>query len=556
MRNWPLAALDLAVARVELIQGITMGDAYTVHVAGRPALLRAFLSLTGVPQFPGVMGRLTRYVGGAPQDTLDAGPVTVQAATDEGDLAQTLNFNLPPHWLAPGTQYVLQVDPANAVYETDEGNNRFPGGGAQSFDFATAPVLEVVVVPIEYKGLTPSTGDLSYLTWMPIKVYPVSQINYTVRPAVHAFGGDLRSSSAWSELLHQITSIHGQEDPNQLKVYYGLVDSVGADGCSGGCIAGIGWVNRSNGLVLKTAVGFAGFPSNRNEASPTFTHELGHNFGRQHAPCGGPSGVGPYPYGSGASIGQWGYDLSSGQLLSPASYRDYMSYCGPEWTSDFTYRGIYDAWSWVSQPYGQAAGQTLQDALVVSGYFDASGQVHLEPAFIAPIPAARLHGDGPYALELLSASGGVLARQGFATTAFFVDPPAGTLQDHAAEVVHHGFQVAMPLLPDGAGLRLYSGPEMLAERLTSGMAPSLGSQLEQASAAGGAQAWSLGRGAPGATYRVSFSPDGGKTWWLLAPSSAEPAVTIPRHLLAGATDPLIEVQASDGVRVTRAAYRP
>jgi hypothetical protein len=391
---------------------------------------------------------------------------------------------------------------------------------------------------------------------MPIKVYPVAQINYSVRPVVHTYSGDLRSSGAWSELLYQITAIHGQEDPAQLKVYYGLVDSVGVDGCSGGCIAGIGWVNRPSANVLKTAVGFAGFPNNRNEASPTFTHEMGHNFGRQHAPCGGPSGVGPYPYGSGAPIGQWGYDASTGQLLSPGTYRDYMSYCGPEWTSDFTYRGIYDAWTWVSEPYGPAANLSLQDALVVSGYLDQAGQVHLEPAFIASVPAARLESDGPYALELLDSAGEVLARQAFATTAFYVDPPAGTVHDHDAEIIHHGFHVALPPLPEAAGLRLYSGAQLLSERLSTGSAPRLVERLAPASPTDGAVTWSLGGSAPGTTYRYSFSPDGGTTWWLLAPSAASPLVSVPPELLATAFDPLIEVQASEGLRVTRRVYAP
>jgi hypothetical protein len=308
--------------------------------------------------------------------------------------------------------------------------------------------------------------------------------------------------------------------------------------------------------VLKTAVGFAGFPNNRNEASPTFTHEMGHNFGRQHAPCGGPSGVGPYPYGSGASIGQWGLDPATGQLLSPTTYRDYMSYCGPEWTSDFTYRAIYDAWAWVSQPYGQTADLRLEDALVVSGYIDAAGQVHLDPAFIAAVPAAHLKGDGPYVLELVAQDGTVLARQPFATTPFFIDPPAGAAQAHDAEIIHHGFQVALPLLPGAAGLRLFSGAELLAERLSAGPAPRLAERPGLSPASDSSLAFSLGSGARGTTYRVSFSPNGGKSWWLLAPSAAAPVVSIPTELLQTASDPLVEVQASDGVRVTRSTYVP
>src|SRR5262245_32646072 len=66
----PPAVVDLAVSRIEIIQGITMSDAYTVQVANRPALVRVFVSLSGVSTQPGVSGRLTRYVGGNAQDSL------------------------------------------------------------------------------------------------------------------------------------------------------------------------------------------------------------------------------------------------------------------------------------------------------------------------------------------------------------------------------------------------------------------------------------------------------------------------------------------------------
>src|SRR5687767_6252170 len=48
---------DVAVARVEVIQGITQGDSYTYHVAGRPALLRVFVSIAGGSSLSGVTAR-------------------------------------------------------------------------------------------------------------------------------------------------------------------------------------------------------------------------------------------------------------------------------------------------------------------------------------------------------------------------------------------------------------------------------------------------------------------------------------------------------------------
>ena len=52
----------------------------------------------------------------------------------------------------------------------------------------------------------------------------------------------------------------------------------------------------------------------RDRYVTTFAHELGHNLGLRHAPCGVP-----------------------GRLLNPEGYRDLMSYCGPEGVSDFNF---------------------------------------------------------------------------------------------------------------------------------------------------------------------------------------------------------------------------
>lgn len=563
-RNYPVG--DIAVSRVEVVQGITMSDSYTVQVAQRPALLRVFVDVTGLSQMDNVVARLTRYVGGVAQDSLQVGPTTVYPAPNEGNLAHTLNFSLPDAWLAAGTSYVLELDPAKAIHETNEHNNRFPGGGQQSFNFVNVPTLDVVIVPIFYnrpgapRTSLPDTSNLDYLTWMPFKVFPVSAINYTVRGSPVTFTGDLRYSSnggqGWIDLLNILTDIHEDEDEFQEKLYYGLVDSIIVDGCSGGCIAGIAWVSQPFNLYSKTGLGFAGFPSDRNEASPTFTHEMGHNFGRRHSPCGVSGTTGPYPYPGGAPIGQWGYDTASGLMYHPTTYKDYMSYCGPEWTSDFTYKALADAWEWALMPYGQEVATS--EALVLSGLIGADGTPVVESAFIETVPAALLaEAGGQYQLDVLDARGRVLVSQSFTPVSAVQDLWHGAHAGHAAahddSTEYLGFRVAMPVVAGAAGLRVTQGAAVLWERQVAGTAPDL-AVATVADAGDGAMAWSLGAAAPGLTYRVSFSPDGGQTWTLLVARAASPAVVLPADLLAGASQPLVEVQASDGLRVTRQTY--
>ena len=79
---------------------------------------------------------------------------------------------------------------------------------------------------------------------------------------------------------------------------------------------------------------------------PALAHEIGHLLGRAHAPCNNPAAPDPgYPnYGSypRASIGEFGVDIETLDILNPATVTDFMSYCGPVWISGYTYEGLLD----------------------------------------------------------------------------------------------------------------------------------------------------------------------------------------------------------------------
>ena len=102
---------------------------------------------------------------------------------------------------------------------------------------------------------------------------------------------------------------------------------------------GLGFVGGPSDEWAHSAIGI-GFGG--DTSVETAVHELGHNHGREHAPCGGVSGAdGNYPY-SGAKIGSWGFNLLSGQLYSPNDHVDMMSYCDPAWISDYNFQKIFD----------------------------------------------------------------------------------------------------------------------------------------------------------------------------------------------------------------------
>ena len=123
-------------------------------------------------------------------------------------------------------------------------------------------------------------------------------------------------------------------------------------------------------------------------------HELGHNFGRLHAPCGNPSGLdGQYPY-SGASIGVYGYDILSG-VAKQSSLRDLMSYCDPSWISDYTYRNLLNFRSTYYPNTGSAPGRAAsQRGLLVWGRIEG-GRLVLEPGIEVDAPALLPTRGGP-----------------------------------------------------------------------------------------------------------------------------------------------------------------
>jgi hypothetical protein len=77
-------------------------------------------------------------------------------------------------------------------------------------------------------------------------------------------------------------------------------------------------------------------------AEATFVHEVGHNHGRRHTPCGNPAGVDPEYPRAGALIGDWGWDVVDDVLVDPSRARDFMSYCGPEWVSDYSFSALFE----------------------------------------------------------------------------------------------------------------------------------------------------------------------------------------------------------------------
>jgi hypothetical protein len=539
---------------LEVNQAVQQPGNPVTLISNRTTYVR--FTLTSSTAYTGVNAYLHGTQSGSPLpgSRLSAlnNPRTLEASANRADLNDTFNFLLPVSWTSGTVE--LWGSAANAV-DADEHIDIVHG--PISFTFNDNDPLGVTVVPIAYtcssggSGTTTPVGPFNYLVDLTSRIYPAPSINLSPHGSV-AYSGACSSGvpdptyapgppyddSDWENMLNLVTLVwEGEGSPNNY--YYGLVDI----DCSGGCISGLGWLNK------KAAVGFNGVGGGHSGASVTHAHEVGHNHGRYHAPGCGVSGPDPsYPYLNGSGRGvigdvdnpNYGFDISTMGIYVYSSYYDIMGYCGPSWISDYTYEAFYNFE--VAQP--AMAPQFMdpgEDALLVSGWLNEDGSIHLQPAFQLNVPAVHSP-PGEFALELLDRDGTQLAIYPFGMSTAIVDSFAGTT---AGEI--RAFYLTIPYITGIEQIKVRKGGEVLGELQATSALPYEIPALAVLSAhpQGGvlSAAWS---GSTGVSYLVRLSLDHGLTWQIVAVNQREPSV----DLLLGEVDSnaiRLEILASDGI---------
>jgi hypothetical protein len=101
-------------------------------------------------------------------------------------------------------------------------------------------------------------------------------------------------------------------------------------------------------------------------------HEIGHTQGRYHVDCGGAGGPDPnYPY-AGGNTETWGYANEAFTTLPP-SYKDYMSYCGPTWVSDYGWDLVFPRIELISS-WDLEGNPPPENGRVLVGMLDPDGK--------------------------------------------------------------------------------------------------------------------------------------------------------------------------------------
>jgi hypothetical protein len=408
-------------------------------VRGRAGLLRVFLRASR-PDIaaPAVRVRVVETATGISQNsyTLEPSMAVVPTYLVEGAKGGSWNLDLPGADIEPEQHIEVEIDAVPGVpADRQRSSFRLPAEG--SLDVRSASQLQVSLVPIVQSGLHPDvTGTRTADSWIDRArwIHPLGGVDVRV---VGEYTTDTQlgpGGSGWPELVAELEAKRVVEANG--RTYLGVVRTSYSSGTAGRA-------DRPG----HTAIAWDDASTYQRVAA----HELGHNFGLQHAPCGPQvAGVDPaFPY-DGGTIGKFGWDPVSGAVKDPAATWDHMSYCGDTettWTSDYNYRSAMDflanppavpaafAARQLAFAPDDASPPARQECLVVSGRVQA-GHVELNPAHVVETIPSR-PAEGEYTLDLLDRDGGRMASYPFA--------PTVTASEQEGEPQGSHFAMALPL---------------------------------------------------------------------------------------------------------------
>jgi len=412
--------LNLTIENLYVTQAVQSFAGDVPLVAGRDGLVRAFVkannSNNSQPQV-----RVRLYNGGTLVQTLTLNAPTAAVPTnvDDAALASAWYAAVPGTYIQPGVRVLADVDPANVVAEGSETDNTWPASGtAATLTVKLVPTFNVRFVPVrqgnDLTGNVSASNTATFLNDMR-RMFPLGVIDADVRATYTTSAPLLQANdnnNAWQTVLSEVNALRAVD--GSTRYYYGVVKTGYTSG-----VAGMGY------LGAPAAIGWDHLPS----GADVMAHELGHNWGRYHSPCGGAGSPDPsYPY-AGGKIGVSGYDLTTSVFKSP-SMADVMGYCSSPWVSDYTYKGIMNYRE--THPFVATAAAMRPPAPGVLVWGRITGdRVILEPAFDIVARPSLPQRSGPHRIEGLADDGSVLFSLGF----------EGESVDHASNDRHFAFVV-------------------------------------------------------------------------------------------------------------------
>lgn len=393
------ASVKIEASSVHLTQAVqTLGGDIPL-IADRPALLRVFVTGDRTSFFR-PRPAATFHHDGAPIHTMRLDPPSdrIPLAAEEGRLDRSFNGVVPAWVVQPGVELVVALDPDGVVPAVPGSDRRVPAEGRLRLNVLAVPPMGLTVVPVLHSGdaqaaltwvggMTATSARIAFVR----SVLPIGELELTVREPYHT-AADLATAAGWLGLLREISVLRLTD--RRRDYYYGAVlEPPGAP------FRGLGYIGRPVGVGILDL--------------DTFAHELGHNMGLRHAPCGAALSPDPnFPYEDG-SIGVFGYETRGGntRMVDPAEYRDLMTYCDPSWISDYHFVKAMEFRREHESLILRSADP--EPTLLLWGNAGAEDLL-LEPAFVIDAPPTPPTEEGPYRLDGFDAAGRSLFSFSFA----------------------------------------------------------------------------------------------------------------------------------------------
>jgi hypothetical protein len=438
----PTAGISAKIAGIELAQSLVIpsGDNTLPLVANKAVLVKV------------------NVVTDNPQEAKPSASLLVQNAG--GQVLQQIQLNMPAGSLPSSVSGVPNFSDSYTAwvpaYFVSAGMRLTASLAGSQTTTTVAPRvaaglnMKLVAVPVQIGGtvgVVPDKPDSYALARMPVATVTLQTHAPYVSRSIAALPGDENSwKNAFYNVLAEIDSLHYLEQASGQAFYFGFLPKRSYG------LAGLGYQPGN------AAVGFD-MPSNPEVVRQVMTHEIGHNFSLQHAPCGNPLDADrQFPYvdaqlgGNGRYV--WGYNFETNTFTDPtrSDAHDIMSYCAGDTFSDYNYR-LMQNYLLVANGFAKTAanaGANLtvgpQELLLVSGKVEA-GKAELAPTKSLWGQAQLPQNDGPYTLRIVSAQGTLDYRFG----AKKLDH-ADTVQHFSFTIPHPGLIASMTITKDGGAL--------------------------------------------------------------------------------------------------------
>lgn len=287
---------------------------------------------------------------------------------------------LEPEMVVPGLGYHVELYEAGTSPEMS-GATAYPGPSSP-LEVTSGPMtIKFVAIPVTTPGggivVTPQLEENLHKRLL--ATFPAQSIDVTWRAPWNRSSKLSQESEAWDYM----TNARAQDGAG-VSYYFLILDGQTCCDESGGQFT---WAGKAQ-LIDEESLDYGAYGDGMSKlydpsgallgVDSVITHELGHNHGRQHAPCGDPANVDPaFPY-PGAVVGTRGYDITTDEFI-PANdpmwgeRRDFMSYCGTEWWTDYSWRALTDRIELRSLMHSQ--GAPAWDGTEARAYLDGHGGV-------------------------------------------------------------------------------------------------------------------------------------------------------------------------------------